>query len=158
MAHIGELAPRIDLLVNNAGVGSGLGAIAPERAALRDTFATNVDGTILFTEPMLPLVRDGGQVVFLSSKMGLPAFAAPDGPAYRISKAAINMYAASLAQRVADQAIAVTPMHPGWGQTRMGGASAPFTVDQLAEGLFRGIQARPESGKFWKVETDSLVA
>ena len=158
VAEIGQLATDIDVLVNNAGVGSDLGTIAPERQLLRDTFATNVDGTILFTEPMLPLVRDGGQIVFLSSKMGLPAFAAPDSPAYRISKAAINMYAAILAQRVAERNIVVTPMHPGWVQTRMGGSSAPFTVEQSAAGLFRGIEARPESGKFWNVETNSLVA
>lgn len=158
VTQIGQLAPSLDLLVNNAGVGSDLGTIVPERQLLRDTFATNVDGTILFTEPMLPLVRDGGQIVFLSSKMGLPAFAAPDSPAYRISKAAINMYAAVLAERVAERNITVTPMHPGWVQTRMGGDGAPFTVEQSAEGLYRGIKARPESGKFWNVETDSLVA
>lgn len=158
VAAIGQLAPSIDLLVNNAGVGSDLGTILPDRQLLRDTFATNVDGTMLFTEPMLPLVRDGGQIIFLSSKMGLPAFAASDSPAYRVSKAAINMYAAILAQRVAERNITVTPMHPGWVQTRMGGESAPFTVEQSAAGLFRGIEARPESGKFWNIETDSLVA
>lgn len=117
-----------------------------------------MDGTILFTESMLPLVRDGGQIIFLSSKMGLVSHAAADSPAYRISKAAINMYAAILAERVAERDIAVTPMHPGWVQTRMGGDSAPFTTEQSAEGLFRGIQARPESGKFWNVEVDSLLA
>lgn len=157
VAAIGQLASSIDVLVNNAGVGADLGTILPERQLLRDTFATNVDGTILFTEPMLPLVRDGGQIVFLSSKMGLPAFAASDSPAYRVSKAAINMYAAILAERVAERNIAVTPMHPGWVQTRMGGSSAPFTVEQSAAGLFRGIEARPESGKFWNVESDSLI-
>jgi NAD(P)-dependent dehydrogenase (short-subunit alcohol dehydrogenase family) len=158
VAHIGQLVPGIDLLVNNAGVGSDLGTTVPERQSLRDTFATNVDGTMLFTEPMLPLVRDGGQIVFLSSKMGLPAFVGTDSPAYRVSKAAINMYAAILAQRVAERGIIVTPMHPGWVQTRMGGSGAPFTVEESAEGLFRGIEARPESGRFWNVETDSLVA
>ncbi|RZL06382.1 MAG: SDR family NAD(P)-dependent oxidoreductase, partial [Hymenobacter sp.] len=60
VAQISQLAPSLDLLVNNAGVGADLGTIVPERQLLRDTFATNVDGTILFTEPMLPLVRDGG--------------------------------------------------------------------------------------------------
>jgi len=158
VAAIGQLAPSIDVLVNNAGVGSDLGTIVPERQLLRDTFATNVDGTMLFTEPMLPLVCDGGQIVFLSSKMGLVSHAAPDSPAYRVSKAAINMYAAILAERVADRGIVVTPMHPGWVQTRMGGSSAPFTVEQSAAGLFRGIVARPESGKFWNVETDSVMA
>lgn len=158
VAHIGQLAPGIDLLVNNAGVGSDLGTLVPERQLLRETFATNVDGTMLFTEPMLPLVRDGGQIVFLSSKMGLPAFVGADSPAYRVSKAAINMYAAILAERVAGRGIVVTPMHPGWVQTRMGGSGAPFTVEESAEGLFRGIEARPESGRFWNVETDSLVA
>lgn len=133
-------------------------SVAPDRTAFRDTFATNVDGTIFFAEPMLALLRDGAQVVFISSSMGLPGNAGPNGSAYRLSKAAINMYAAMLAQRVADRGIRVTPMHPGWVQTRMGGPDAPATTEQAADGIFRGIAAQPESGKFWNVEENSLVA
>ena len=159
VAQISQLAHGIDLLVNNAGIAPDVMSSAPpDRTAFRDTFATNVDGTVFFTEPMLPLLNDGAQVVFITSNMGLPGNAGPNGPAYRLSKAAINMYAAMLAQRVADRDIRVTPMHPGWVQTRMGGDSAPYTPAQAADGIFRGIEAHPASGQFWNVENNAVMA
>ncbi|TVT39343.1 SDR family NAD(P)-dependent oxidoreductase [Hymenobacter setariae] len=159
VAHIGQLAQRIDLLINNAGIAPDVMSMAaPDRMLFRDTFATNVDGTIFFTEPMLALLNDGAQVVFISSTMGLPSHAGPNGTAYRLSKAAVNMYAAMLAQRVADRHIRVTPMHPGWVQTRMGGSAAPFTPEQAANGIFRGIRANLESGRFWNAENDAVIA
>lgn len=159
VARLGQLTNGIDLLVNNAGIAPDVMSMAaPDRQAFHDTFATNVDGTVFFTEPLLALLHDGAQVVFITSNMGLPSNAGPNGPAYRLSKAAVNMYAAMLAQRVADRGIRVTPMHPGWVQTRLGGDSAPFTPEQAAEGIFRGIEAQPESGKFWNVETNGVAA
>ena len=159
VARLGQLTQGIDLLVNNAGIAPDVMSMAaPDRTAFRDTFATNVDGTVFFTEPLLALLRDGAQVVFISSSMGLPSQAGPNGPAYRLSKAAVNMYAAMLAQRVAERGIRVTPLHPGWVQTRLGGDRAPFTPEQSADGIFRGIEARPESGQFWNVETNAVMA
>lgn len=159
VTRIGQLAPAIDLLVNNAGIAPDvMSTDAPERASFRATFATNVDGTVFFTEPMLSLLKDGAHLVFITSNMGLPGNAGPNGTAYRLSKAAVTMYAAVLAQRLAARQIRVTPMHPGWVQTRLGGDSAPFTPEQAAEGIFRGIAAQPESGQFWNVETNAVLA
>jgi NAD(P)-dependent dehydrogenase (short-subunit alcohol dehydrogenase family) len=159
VARLGQLTQGIDLLINNAGVAPDVMSLAaPDRQAFRETFATNVDGTVFFTEAMLALLRDGAQVVFISSKMGMPSHVGPNGPAYRLSKAAVNMYAAMLAQRVAERGIRVTPLHPGWVQTRLGGDSAPFTPEQSAEGIFRSIEAQPESGQFWNVETNAVMA
>ena len=90
--------------------------------------------------------------------MGLPSHAGPNGPAYRLSKAAVNMYAAMLAQRVANRHIRVMPLHPGWVQTRLGGDSALTTPEQAAEGIFRAVEARPASGQLWNVETNAVMA
>ena len=159
VARIGQLAPAVDLLVNNAGIAPDVMSMAPpERASFRDTFATNVDGTVFFTEPMLALLHDGAQIVFITSNMGLPRQAGPNGTAYRLSKAAVNMYAAVLAQRLAERHIRVTPLHPGWVQTRLGGDSAPLTPAQAADGIFQSLEARPESGQFWNVETNAVMA
>ncbi|WP_176133198.1 hypothetical protein [Hymenobacter sp. CRA2] len=48
-------------------------------------------------------------------------------------------------------------MHPGWVQTRLGGPSAP-TPEQAAEGIYRGIRTRSESGRLWNVEADAVEA
>ncbi|OGX90856.1 SDR family NAD(P)-dependent oxidoreductase [Hymenobacter coccineus] len=159
VAQIRQLASHVDLLVNNAGVAPEVMSVAPpSREALRDTFATNAEGTIFFTEALLELLADKGQVVFITTKMGTPQNAGPNGTAYRVSKAAINMYAAVLAQRVADRHIRVTPIHPGWVQTRLGGDQAPMTPEQAAEAIYQGITAPLASGQFWDGETNSVLA
>ncbi|MBS7565472.1 SDR family NAD(P)-dependent oxidoreductase [Mucilaginibacter sp. Bleaf8] len=151
-----EAGIKLDVLINNAGVGLDLGDEIPTADLLNATFATNTTGTVLFTEALLNSLNDGGQVVFLSTAMALLRNAAPNAPAYRMSKAAINMYAVMLGQRLAERKIRVTPLHPGWVQTRMGGDTAPVTVEKSVNGIFKAITENTESGKFWNIELGGL--
>lgn len=151
VAHIHSLTNGLDLLVNNAGTAPDVFAVEPAYAAFTQTLDTNVTGVVFFTELLLPHLLPGGQVVFVSSNMGLPHNAAPNGPGYRLSKAAINMYAAMLATRLADQHIRVTPLHPGWVQTKLGGDQAPTTPEQAATGIYQAVVSAPETGQFYNV-------
>lgn len=154
--QIADLNIRIDYLINNAGVGPDLMDEVPSANLLRETFATNTTGTVLITEALLDYVNDGGHIVYLSTAMALLRNVAPSGPAYRMSKAAINVYAVMLSQRVASRNISVTPLHPGWVQTRMGGESAPVTLEQSVSGIFKAITENKETGKFWNVDIAGL--
>ena len=59
VARIGQLTQDVDLLVNNAGIAPDVLSVAPpERTAFRETFATNVDGTVFFTEPIGALLTN----------------------------------------------------------------------------------------------------
>lgn len=49
---------------------------------------------------------------------------------YRGSKAALNMFMRSFAARHADSSRAMVLMAPGWIRTEMGGAGAPFTIEE----------------------------
>src|SRR5437773_1036957 len=60
------LASRLDLLVNNAGIGSWG---ADRRASVR-TIATNYFGSRDVTDALLPFIPDGGRVVMVSSGLG----------------------------------------------------------------------------------------
>ena len=142
------LTKGIDLLINNAGTAPDVFAGIPDINSFNETIATNVTGTVFFTEALLPYLKNDGQVLFISSAMGLPDNAAPNGTAYRLSKAAINMYAAILATRLNSQNIKVTPVHPGWVQTKLGGSNAPYTPNEAAENIYNGISLT-KSGKFW---------
>lgn len=147
--RIRELVSCIDLLVNNAGIAPDAFTVIPEFDAFTQTINTNVTSVVFFTEPLLEHVNQGGKVIFLSSNMGLPENAAPNGPGYRLSKAAINMYAAILATRLEDRNIVVTSIHPGWVQTKLGGSQAPLTPEKSAKSIYHGIVTNTENGKFW---------
>ena len=138
---------RLDILINNAGVVlEDLGTL-PSEAALdtfRETFDTNVWGTVATTQAFLPLLRvsDAGRIVNVSSSMGSQAIVADvSNPqsgggafasAYRMSKTAVNMFTQLLARELHNTPIKVNSVCPGWVRTELGGDAAPRSVEQGA--------------------------
>ncbi len=134
---------HIDLLVNNAGVlheGERFGALS--QSTLEDTLRTNTVGPLLLTQALAPRLADGGTVANLSSDLGSIAGTGDfRHPSYCISKAALNMATAQLAQALKPRGIRVVALHPGWVQTDMGGDGAQITVDASVSGLLATLDA-----------------
>ena len=61
-----------------------------------------------------------------------------------------------LSQRLAEKNINVTPLHPGWVQTRMGGDTAPVTLDKSVNGIYKAITENTHTAKFWNVELGAV--
>jgi NAD(P)-dependent dehydrogenase (short-subunit alcohol dehydrogenase family) len=106
-----EQAGRIDVLVANAGGGSyaPLGQITEQQ--YRDTFDTNVLGTLLTVQGALPLLVDGASVILMSSTtsvLGGASFSI-----YGASKAAVRNFARSWALDLKDRRIRVNALAPG---------------------------------------------
>jgi len=66
VSDLPRLVPRLDLLVNNAGIGSWG---SDRRQAVR-TIETNYLGARNVTDALLPFLADGGRVVMVSSGLG----------------------------------------------------------------------------------------
>ncbi|RTZ71455.1 MAG: short-chain dehydrogenase [Gammaproteobacteria bacterium] len=161
-ALAGELAgERLDLLVNNAGVyferwgRDRLGQI--DYPAWMETFSVNTLGAFRVTEALLPcLVRsEKALVVNISSHMGSIAdIQAPNDYAYRSSKAALNAASRGLAHELAARGIGLLLLHPGWVRTRMGGESAPLSVQESVHGMREIVQRfdLDQSGHFYRYD------
>lgn len=111
-AQVLERHPRIDLLVNNAGVaarGSFLDA-APER--IEQTIRVNYLGSVWSTLAFLPGLGEGSHVVNVVSVAGTVA----DGP-YSASKHAQLAFSRSLALELAPRGIKVHTVNPGFVET-----------------------------------------
>ena len=141
----------IDLLIANAGTyGPRDARDAAGAAEWLDTFAVNTVAPYLLAQALLPEVRSaGGKLIAISTRMGSLADNSSGGfLAYRSSKTALNMAWQTLA--LANPDLVCVPLHPGWVQTRMGGASAPVTPQQSISGM-RKVIAGPtpaQSGAF----------
>lgn len=124
---------RLDILVNNAGILADdpqLGAAGQSIDTWRTTFETNVFGLIATTQALLPLLHrsTAGRIVNVSSLLGsISAHQDPESfiydfkgvPAYNVSKSAVNAWTVHLAHVLADSAIKVNTIHPGYVRTDM---------------------------------------
>jgi len=150
---------KIDILINNAGAlfdDEETHLIADK---LRKTLEVNTIGTADFTEQIIPCLNDNSHIVCLSSQAGSitdmdhieDSHEPYHYPAYKISKAALNMYVRTLAARLHHEGagIIVSAVHPGWVKTDMGGAEAPTTPEEAAENIYKLAISRPETGQFW---------
>lgn len=105
---------RVDVLVNNAGVGGPLGlAWEVDRDAWWQTLEVNVRGTHLVTSAVLPgmVAAGSGRVINVASHAGTARW--PYGSAYAVSKAAVIKLAENLAAEVRRHGITVLSYHPG---------------------------------------------
>jgi NAD(P)-dependent dehydrogenase (short-subunit alcohol dehydrogenase family) len=115
-----DLTDRVDVLVNNAGVGGGEPIVGSDTARWRHTLDVNVTGTYLVTRQVLPLMAAGGRIVNISSVLG--RFGVPGYTAYCASKHAVIGFTRALALEVVAQQITVNAICPGWVDTEMAAA------------------------------------
>jgi short-subunit dehydrogenase len=110
-------AGRIDLLVNNAGIGLLGGAEESSAAQAKAVFNVNVFGVLRMTNAVLPVMRRQrrGRIVNLSSILGL--IPAPYNALYAATKHAIEGYSESLDHEVRTQGIRIVLVEPGVTRT-----------------------------------------
>ncbi|HZT76977.1 MAG TPA: SDR family NAD(P)-dependent oxidoreductase [Vicinamibacterales bacterium] len=127
----------IDVLVNNAAilVGEDAALLETSLADVRATFEANVFGALAVCQAFVPgmVARRYGRVVNVSSGAGQLSSMGTYAPAYSMSKAALNALTIQLAAAVKGSGVLVNCVNPGWVRTRMGGASAPRSVEQGAD-------------------------
>jgi meso-butanediol dehydrogenase / (S,S)-butanediol dehydrogenase / diacetyl reductase len=120
---------RLDVVVNNAGVG-GPGSIADvDVETWRRTLAVNLDGPFLVTRAALPRLRAArGAIVNVSSVAGLRA--SPESAAYCVAKAGLVMLTQQAALDLGPD-VRVNAVCPGWVRTPM----ADGEMDELGAAL-----------------------
>ncbi|GAA5182525.1 SDR family NAD(P)-dependent oxidoreductase [Rugosimonospora acidiphila] len=154
---------RLDVLVNNAGVGGPVNPPAETRAAeLRDVFEVNVLGPIRVTNAFLPLLRaaEWPRIVMVSSGMG--SFAVANNPrwsgmmpaqlGYPASKAALNMVTNQYARGL--RGIRVNAVDPGYTATDLTGHQGLQTVNEGTDAIVRLATIGPDgpTGGFFNRE------
>jgi NAD(P)-dependent dehydrogenase (short-subunit alcohol dehydrogenase family) len=112
-----ERAGRIDVLVNNAGVGVFGAAEESSIAQAQELFDTNFFGLLRVTNAVLPHLRAqrSGRIINIGSVLGfLPA---PYGALYAASKHAVEGYSESLDHETREFGVRVSVVEPGYTDT-----------------------------------------
>lgn len=110
---------RIDVLVNNVGIGSGdSGVVAMDREVWDRIFEVNLTGLMLTCKHVVPIMRQqgAGSIVNISS---IAAVATTRMAAYTSSKAAVNALTLHMASANARHGVRVNAIMPGLLDTPM---------------------------------------
>ncbi len=146
-------AGRVDLLVNNAGVGLIGAAEESSLEQAQSIFDVNLFGAIRMTKAVLPLMRQqrSGRIINISSVLGI--IPAPFSALYASSKHAIEGYSESLDHEVRGSGIRVVLVEPAY--TRTGFDTNALVADQKndhyaparanAEAVFRAVMTTADS-------------
>ncbi|MDH6117359.1 SDR family oxidoreductase [Kitasatospora sp. GAS204B] len=114
-AALAELPDRVDVLVNNAGGNTDIGAepgpgLAGLAAAWRANLDANLLSAVLLTTALRERLRPGGTVVNLSS---IAAHRGGSG-SYGAAKAAVEAWTLTLAQQLGPEGITANVIAPGY--------------------------------------------
>lgn len=135
MAEVG----RIDLLVNNAGIGITGAAEESSLPQVRALYETNVFGVIRVTNAVLPILRAQGSGRILNLSSGLGIIPAPFNAHYAATKHALEGYSESLDHELRGFGIRVALIEPG--VTRSSFESSTTPADSPL-GAYAALKAR----------------
>lgn len=110
--HIRAEFPRLDILINNAGIAhAGLPVEQLPFPTWRDVFATNVDGMFLVTQAGLGMMKRGATIVNNLSIAAARVF--PGSAAYNASKHAALGFTNTLREELRPRGIRVVGLQAG---------------------------------------------
>lgn len=112
---------RIDVLVNNAGLGGPTPLSDRDDSRWDAILATNLTAVFRVTREALPHLSDGARIINLSSVVG--RFGVAGFGAYSATKHGVIGLTRSFALELAPRSITVNAMCPGWVETDMGRTS-----------------------------------
>ncbi|MEZ5363368.1 MAG: SDR family NAD(P)-dependent oxidoreductase [Bryobacterales bacterium] len=109
---------RLDVVVNNAGVGLYIPSYQSRPDAVRHLFELNVFAPVELNRLLLPLLGEGAWIVNVSSIVGKVPL--PWMPLYAASKCALSAYSDALRMELDGSGVRVLAVHPGAVSTGFG--------------------------------------
>jgi NAD(P)-dependent dehydrogenase (short-subunit alcohol dehydrogenase family) len=110
-----------DFLINNAGIGIHASFMDTTEAQFDQLVNIHFKGAFFLTQKLLPLMKDGGRIVNISS--GLARFSLPGYAAYAAMKGAIEVLTRYQAKELGPRKITVNVVAPGAIETDFGGGA-----------------------------------
>ncbi|TGO61704.1 hypothetical protein BCON_0025g00310 [Botryotinia convoluta] len=167
----------INVLINNAGVINWMTTRIHAMDDLDSVLNPNVTSAHIVTSTFLPRLERGAQekvinmlvanifyarnqilTMELKSSSGgsieqSPVYSTMAIPAYKVSKAALNMLTVQYAQSYAEEGFTFLAVNPGWLRTDLGGASADLDVETGAKAVVELIESngKESNGKFLNI-------
>ena len=134
---------RVDVLINNAGVGTAVPATRETPEEFRKVLDVNLHGSYWMAQACGRVMKPGSSIVNISSVLGLSTGGLPQA-AYSASKAGVMGLTRDLAQQWgARKGIRINALAPGFFASEMTDELAPGYLDALLPRIILGRLGDP---------------
>ncbi|EIV94416.1 SDR family NAD(P)-dependent oxidoreductase [Frankia sp. QA3] len=138
-----EAFGRVDVLVNNAGVGTAVPALKETPEQFRSVLDVNLSGCYWMAQAAARVMRPGSSIVNISSVLGLTTAGLPQA-AYTASKAGLIGLTRDLAQQwTGRQGIRVNALAPGFFRSEMTDEYRPGYIEKQLTRVLDGRFGEP---------------
>ncbi|TCN49805.1 NAD(P)-dependent dehydrogenase (short-subunit alcohol dehydrogenase family) [Rhodococcus sp. SMB37] len=138
-----EQLGRVDILINNAGIGTAVPATKETPDEFRRVIDINLNGSYWAAQAAGRVMQPGSSILNISSVLGLTTARLPQA-AYAASKAAIIGLTRDLAQQWgARKGIRVNALAPGFFETEMTDEYLPGYLDSMKPRIVLGRTGDP---------------
>lgn len=158
IAELRRREGRIDLLVNNAGIGITGAAEESSIEQVRSLFETNFFGVVRVTNAVLPTMRQQGRGRILNVGSGLGFIPAPFSAYYSATKHALEGYSESLDHEVREFGVRVAVIEPGATRTSFDTSTTPSDRPSAAYDAIRAKYLVAYEREMAKADTAESVA
>ena len=135
---------RLDVLVNNAGIGTAVPALKETPQQFTQVVDVNLNGSYWMAQACGARMEPGSSIINISSILGLTTAALPQA-AYSASKAAVIGLTRDLAQQWAQRrGIRVNAIAPGFFASEMTDQYKPGYLEKMAERIPMARTGDPE--------------
>jgi NAD(P)-dependent dehydrogenase (short-subunit alcohol dehydrogenase family) len=152
LSEVGEAFPRVDILINNAGINVRKNLVDFTMDDWSSVQNTNVTAVFLMCRAFIPMMKGGGYGRILNMTSIMSHVSMPMRTAYSTSKAGLLGLTKALALELAPDAITVNGISPGPFATEM---NLPLTQDATLNAQF---VSRIPLGRWGKVEEIGQLA
>jgi NAD(P)-dependent dehydrogenase (short-subunit alcohol dehydrogenase family) len=138
-----ETFGRVDVLINNAGVGTAFPATRETPEQFRSVIDVNLSGAYWCAQACGRVMQPGSSIINVASILGITTAGLPQA-AYSSSKAALLGLSRDLAQQWgARKGIRVNALAPGFFRSEMTDQYSPEYVDSLRPRMLLGRMGDP---------------
>jgi NAD(P)-dependent dehydrogenase (short-subunit alcohol dehydrogenase family) len=134
---------HLDVLVNNAGIGTAVPATRETPEQFRQVIDINLNGSYWMAQACGKVMRPGSSIINISSVLGLTTAGLPQA-AYSASKAALIGLTRDLAQQwTGRKGIRVNAIAPGFFESEMTGQYQPGYLEAMTARVLAGKPGDP---------------
>jgi NAD(P)-dependent dehydrogenase (short-subunit alcohol dehydrogenase family) len=148
--QVKAITPNIDIIFVNAGIGKFNSVEAMEEEMFDDIMDINFKGAYFTLQQLLPLVNEGGSIIFntsINAHIGMAG-----ASVYAASKAALLSLTKNLAVELLPRKIRVNSVSPGPVGTPLHSADKLGITDEQLQQMGEGILKQIPVGRFGTAE------